>query len=198
MTTFTKQSIIANIIDVEGGYTNNPNDAGGETNYGITRAVAISYLSQLKAQFGWDGNMRNLTKPMATWLYQKLYWDKLSLDGVFALSPAVADKLMDIGVNCGVGRAGQWFQVALNALNNQATLYKDIAEDGAVGQGTVNAFAALIKGRGASGAVKAMLAALLCQQGNYYINISRTRQANETFVFGWLMNRIVGSAERYE
>jgi len=38
-----KQEIINQIIDVEGGYVNDPSGSGGETNFGITEAVARAY-----------------------------------------------------------------------------------------------------------------------------------------------------------
>ena len=35
-----KDRIINAIIDREGGYVDEPDDSGGETNYGVTKAVA--------------------------------------------------------------------------------------------------------------------------------------------------------------
>ena len=43
-----KTKIINEIIGVEGGYVNDPSDSGGETNFGITVAVA--------RQFGYVSN----------------------------------------------------------------------------------------------------------------------------------------------
>ena len=42
------------LIQREGGYTNNPNDKGGETNFGITVAVARA--------FGYTGPMTSMTQ----------------------------------------------------------------------------------------------------------------------------------------
>ena len=35
-----KDDTINHIIEIEGGYVNDPNDSGGETNYGVTEKVA--------------------------------------------------------------------------------------------------------------------------------------------------------------
>ncbi|MBF0568223.1 MAG: hypothetical protein HQK95_05085 [Nitrospirae bacterium] len=35
---------IAFVLNAEGGYVNNPDDPGGETNYGISNSISKSYL----------------------------------------------------------------------------------------------------------------------------------------------------------
>src|SRR3546814_18026177 len=71
-----------------------------------------------------------------------------------------------------------WFQQALNALNNGARLYADIKEDGDIGPATLGAFRAYLKARGAE-ASEVMMKALNSLQGARYIELSRTRAANE-------------------
>src|SRR3546814_21200881 len=82
-----------------------------------------------------------------------------------------------------------WFQQALNALNNGARLYADIKEDGDIGPATLGAFRAYLKARGAE-ASEVMMKALNSLQGARYIELSRTRAANEDFTFGWLRPRV--------
>ncbi len=50
-------AIAAGVFAVEGGYSNNPADPGGETNHGVTVAVARSH--------GYDGPMREMPKETA-------------------------------------------------------------------------------------------------------------------------------------
>ena len=50
------------ILLVEGGYSNDKNDKGGETKYGITKEIAREY--------GYTGNMRDLTKATAQKIYE--------------------------------------------------------------------------------------------------------------------------------
>ncbi len=182
----TKQEILAALLDVEGGYVNNPKDSGGETNFGITVDVAKENATMLKTQFKWDGTIRNLTKPMATAIYEKMYWQASSLDTIYSISPLLADKIFDLSVNCGRVRAGKWLQMALNALNRQQKDFKDIAVDGGIGNGTINALNAFIKVRGKSNALSTIQMALIGQQANHYISISVTNPDNEEFVYGWL------------
>ena len=177
----TRDDIINEVIGIEGGYVDHPNDPGGRTNYGITEAVARAH--------GYDGSMDELTAPMARYIYQKGYWDKLRLDDVHALDVNVAYEVFDTAVNMGIGTAGKLLQRALNALNNAEKLYKDIAVDGAVGPATIAALKAYLdipKGYIRPNLIKA----LNCLQGARYIEIVEKREASEVFLAGWLAQRV--------
>ena len=69
-----KNDLIAEIIEIEGGYVNHPADRGGPTKYGITEKVARA--------FGYQGDMRDLPKSKAFEIYDKNYWQRLGLDGI--------------------------------------------------------------------------------------------------------------------
>lgn len=168
-------------VGVEGGYSDHPSDRGGKTMFGITEAVARSY--------GYSGDMRSMPISIAKDIYSKKYWSKLNLDEIAVMSDELAAKLFDIGVNMGQARAGLFLQTALNAFNQQAKLYPDIVEDGDIGPTTIKTLRSYYTKRGVLGA-KVMLRAANCLQGAFYIDISRSRQANEDFTFGWFANRI--------
>lgn len=182
----TKEEIISRLLDVEGGYVNNPKDRGGETNYGITVAVANENAKMLKSRFNWNGTMRGLSKTMAIAIYEELYWKSSNLDIVYNISPLLADKIFDLSVNCGRIRAGKWLQTSLNALNRQQKDYKDISVDGGIGNGTINALKSFIAFRGKKNALSVLQMALIGQQANHYIAISVSNPDNEEFVYGWL------------
>ena len=167
---------------IEGGYTNNPKDSGGETNYGITKAVAVAH--------GYNGPMAALPASMAKQIYRESYWDSLRLDDIAALSPSVACELFDTGVNMGIGQAGKFFQRVLNALNNEGKHYADIKVDGKVGSGTVAAFKAFYQRRQGLAEV-VMLRALNGLQTAFYIELAERRAKDESFVFGWILNRVI-------
>ena len=175
----SKQSVINEIIRVEGGYVNDRRDSGGETNFGITVAVA--------RQYGYSGSMRSMPRRLAFDIYSARYWDKVKADDLMALSPAVCEEVVDTGVNMGTGRAGKFLQRSLNVLNKKGSLYRDLTVDGAVGPATIKALRAYLNSRDEQTLVKA----LNCLQGAYYITLAERREKDETFVYGWFKNRVV-------
>ncbi|QDH83757.1 hypothetical protein Axy04_066 [Achromobacter phage vB_AxyP_19-32_Axy04] len=177
-------AIIAAVFAVEGGYVNNPLDPGGETNHGVTAATAAKHRQALVEQ-GWDGKMKNLTKSMAESVYVKDYISGPGFDLMIPLSPAVAEKLVDAGVNTGTSRAGKWFQDALNSASRGGKDYLKITSDGKVGPATIQAYQALQKKRGAVVACKMVIKMLDGKQTVHYLSINM-----DDFVPGWINNRI--------
>ena len=105
------------LIGNEGGYVNNPADPGGETNWGITRAVAIDN--------GYTGSIKLMPKETAKQIYKKMYWDKLQC---YQFGFVVAFQLFDAGVNHGNSQAVKFLQRALS-----------VADDGVIGAKTIAA-----------------------------------------------------------
>lgn len=168
-------------IGKEGGYSNHPADRGGPTRWGITERVA--------RKNGYTGDMKDLPREKAVAIYRQEYAINPGFAAVAEISSAVGEELFDTGVNMGPAVPSLWFQQILNGLNNGGKLYADIGEDGDIGPGTLAAFKAYRKARGAE-ADAVMLKALNCMQGARYIDLARKRGANEAFLFGWLRTRI--------
>jgi lysozyme family protein len=177
----TIETMLADLTKVEGGYANDPNDRGGETNHGITIAVARAN--------GFNGPMRDLTIKQARDIYRAVYFNKPGFARVMTISPEVAAELFDTGVNMGPAMASKFFQQALNALNSEGKHYADLTIDGNIGNATITAFIAYVRKRGDTG-ISVMLKALNCLQGARYITLAESRPANESFLFGWLDNRV--------
>lgn len=175
-----KTKIIDEIIKVEGGYVNDPSDSGGETNFGITVAVA--------RRSGYTGEMYDMPRQVAFDIYAAKYWDKVCADQLQELSESICTEVVDTAVNMGTGRAGKFLQRALNVLNNRTKLYGDLIVDGAVGQKTVDALKIYLKYRDEQTMVKA----LNSLQGAFYITLAERREKDERFVYGWFKNRIGG------
>lgn len=174
--------LLADLVKVEGGYSNDPRDSGGETNFGITKATARAN--------GFLDDMRSMTKAQALDIYRSQYFYRPGFGKVAEVSPSVAAELFDTGVNMGPSIAAKFLQQSLNGLNNQGKDYADIAEDGIIGNGTLRALNGLVRRRGLEDAETVLLKALNCLQGARYITLAASRPKNEAFLYGWLMNRV--------
>jgi len=93
---------IKRVLSHEGGYTNNPHDPGGETNWGITSRTA--------AKWGYKGDMHFLSREEAAQIYEKEYWQACSCD---LLPFSLAFQLFDAAVNSGPTQAIKWLQRSL-------------------------------------------------------------------------------------
>lgn len=169
------------LVGREGGYSNHPNDPGGETMWGITRAVALA--------FGYGGEMRLLPQSKAREIYRELYWTQPKFDQVASISVPIAEELLDTGVNMGTGVAARYLQRALNVLNKQANDFPDIVVDGLLGRMSFAALQAFFKARGAA-AERIMLRLLNGQQAVGYIERAEKNPKLEDFVAGWIENRV--------
>lgn len=174
--------IIEGVLKAEGGYVNDPNDAGGETMFGITKATARAN--------GYTGAMRDLPRSKAKEIYFGQYVVKPGFDKIGTISPDIAAELVDTGVNMGPTVASRFLQRALNALNRRGADYADIAVDGAAGPGTRGALTAYLNKRGKEGEQR-LLALLNALQGNRYVELCEARPANKNFMYGWLA-RVTG------
>jgi lysozyme family protein len=106
------------LLGNEGGYVNNPKDPGGETNFGITVAVARAY--------GYNGSMRQMPQATAKAIYRTKYW----LKQFDEMPYAVAFQMFDGAVNSGLAQSVKWLQRALA-----------VKDDGVIGPATMAALA---------------------------------------------------------
>ncbi len=174
--------MVDELLALEGGYSNNPNDAGGETIWGITHETAL--------RNGYTGRMEDMPRTTAIAIYTQEYWMTPRFCILAPTSAAIAKEMFDTGVNMGTSTASRFLQEALNALNQQGELYPDVVVDGQVGAYTLKALRAHLQYRGEPGE-SVLLKALNCLQGARYIQLAKTRPQNEDFVYGWLLNRVV-------
>lgn len=150
------------ILKVEGGYSDNPNDKGGATNYGITNAVAKSY--------GYD--VSSLTKEQAKEIYYKAYYKKNRLDEI--VSNKIALSIFDWLVNSGIW-AIKKAQLTLCNLGYKVDI------DGIIGRDTLNSLNSVN--------VNEFLNEYHRIQKLFYEAIVKNNQSQKVFLNGWL-NRI--------
>ena len=106
------------LLEKEGGLSNDKNDKGGLTKYGISQAAYPKL------------NIKALTKEQAAAIYKSDYWDKMSLDKVE--SQLKASLLFEMGVNFGIITVAKMAQVLVK-----------VDDDGIIGKDTlaaINAF----------------------------------------------------------
>lgn len=183
MTNSAERSI-RKTLGIEGGYSNHPADTGGKTNFGITEEVARKH--------GYEGEMKDLPLELAKQIYFEDYWNENNLQEVAKLNEAVAYEIFDTAVNCGSETAVKFFQRSLNAFNLGGSLFDDIKVDGKLGKNTLKAWAEYhgSRSRGGINASEIMTKALNGLQTSYYIRLSEKDDSYETFIFGWINQRV--------
>ena len=120
------------VLKLEGGYSDDPRDSGGKTQYGITEKVARS--------FGYSGDMRELTKQTAAEIYKQGYWLNCKCGELpYPLSLYV----FDCAVNQGSDAAKKLLQAALNVKQDGLIGALTLAAASKAGEDAANTFMAL-------------------------------------------------------
>ena len=169
-------------VGLEGGYTNNPADKGGPTNWGITQAVARAH--------GYMGDMKDLPLETAQLIYKSDYWNPLGLDNCD--DQQTAGQMFDAGVNCGVGTSAEWMQRSLNALSKNdgfdKPLWSLLTVDGHFGPESMTALNECL---GISPHyTQVLLEAFNCLRGASYVADTEKNPQERAFFLGWISNRI--------
>lgn len=160
---------------------NHPDDTGGPTRWGITERVARRY--------GYTGDMRSLPKEVAAEIYRRGYWSKVGGEDVAVIHLPLAAEMFDTAVNMGPYWPVAWLQRWLNVYNQKARRYADVTVDGVMGPGTLAALRAFAAHRGEDG-LHVLTVSLNCSQGARYLDLAEAREANESFIFGWMSQRV--------
>lgn len=169
----------------EGGYSNDPDDFGGETYRGISRRFHPTWQGWRIIDGLRRGSLHRLTDTIQKELdlltrqfYQENYWNKFGGDQI-SFQP-LAEELFDTSVNLGVGRAVKFLQIALNCLNRNQSLYDDLKEDGIFGLKTLDALNCID-----GDDLKLIFKMLNVLQGIHYITIMQSDPTQEKFCRGW-------------
>lgn len=115
------------LIGNEGGYSNNPKDPGGETNWGITwpvlhQAIGASVVPSAVT-------IATMTRDQAKLIYKSFFWDAGKMD---QYDPAISFQVFDFAVNSGIVTALRKLQTAVG-----------VADDGNIGPATIAAIKAM-------------------------------------------------------
>lgn len=149
---------VAKVLEHEGGYVNDPVDAGGETKYGITKRTYPTL------------DIKNLTINEAKVIYYRDFWLKENIDKIE--HDELAQKVFDTGVNMGASRAIKFLQEAANKLGAKLVV------DGGLGPKTLEIVNRLEGQK--------LLTVFRELQAAYYQDIVKRKPEQAKFLKGWL------------
>lgn len=149
---------VAIVLKDEGGYVWDKNDAGGETNFGISKR---SYPNV---------DIKNLTRDGAIAIYYKDFWCTGPYGGI--ADSALACKVFNTSVNAGQSRAIKLLQQAANAQGST------LAIDGVAGPKTIAAINAMH--------APDVLASYRAAQEAFYLGIIAKDPSQAKFKNGWI------------
>lgn len=152
-------------LGYEGGLSNDANDKGGLTKYGISQA---SYPKV---------DIRNLTLDQAKAIYKSDFWDACRCGEINDKN--IAMQVFDMAVNHGTGGAGKLVQKAVNNLAGKEALIID----GAIGKLTIQAVNYLEP--------KKLNNNIVRYRARFYAQICTKNTSQVCFLEGWL-NRCMG------
>lgn len=103
--------VLANTLNEEGGWTNDPRDPGGPTMYGIIQREYTKY--RLKKGLD-DQSVRHISQQELQEIYRSNYWSPVAGQAW----PKGPDQIVfDIAVNSGIGRANHIMAYALSSTS---------------------------------------------------------------------------------
>ena len=150
--------VIPLVLKHEGGFVNDPRDAGGATNKGITIKTFQRYIKPS----GTVEDLKRLTTEQAVVVYKRQYWDAVSAD---LLPRGVDYAVFDFAVNSGPSRAARSLQRVVGAK-----------EDGIIGPATLEAVEAYDQ---------AQIIADLCEVRLAFLKAIRGGKDWQAFGRGW-------------
>lgn len=161
---------IQTVLKNEGGFVDDPRDAGGATQWGIS--LRFLHDPAIDGDFDGDGDedvddVRQMTQEQAIALYRSVFWDALRLGEIHYQS--VATKMLDLAVNVGKVAAVKILQRALGC-----------EVDGVLGPRTLT----VINGQGAP----LVLSALRLEAIAYYASIPAAK--SQPYLRGWILRAL--------
>jgi lysozyme family protein len=174
----------------EGGYSSDPDDAGGETYKGISRRFNPQWegwkvVDDMKSHADFPNILNQLPQLQDSVydFYKKDYWDSNRLDDV--ASQAIAEEMFDTAVNMGRVRAAKFLQESLNYLNRNERVFPDLEVDSHIGPATLRALDYILD----HGEEELLLKILNVLQGSFYLDYMKRKPSQEKYMRGWF-NRV--------
>jgi lysozyme family protein len=188
---------LARLLEIEGGYVNDPDDPGGETCWGISRRFHPDWqgwamVDAVKAEYGTGpafSGINDITKALVrgaldrdenlqalvATFYRTEFWNRFRGD---AIPVEIADEMLDIAVNLGVHQAVKFLQSALNLWPFEG---EPLVVDGIFGWVTEERVNALDKSE-----IRSTVTMLNILQGMHYMELVKERPDKAKYLKGWL------------
>lgn len=149
------------ILEIEGGYNNDPDDAGGETKYGISKR---SYPNE---------DIKNLTPERAIEIYTRDFWNPNNLSGI--QDQTIANIIFRFIVNAGKQTGVELLQTSLNTF---VPIIPSIKVDGVLGAKTLQAINNIRTIR-----LQDTLRVNICR---YYLRLVKRKPSQKKYFQGWI------------
>jgi lysozyme family protein len=160
------------VLEHEGGYSNDPDDPGGETNFGITETDLKEHMSHFTS---FPSDVKDLTRIEAECFYKVVYWDKYNYNAINSLP--IATKIFDMAVNMGSHEAHELIQRALGYCG-----YSTLIVDGILGGKTLGAINEVCL----HGREKDLLSEIINESKWFYEHLVEEKPVLKRFLNGWL------------
>jgi lysozyme family protein len=165
-------SAIRRVLEHEGHFSDDPDDPGGATKYGIS----LRYAKEIGLDVDHDRDtdvedIRKLPLEQAIAIYRTHWWDKY---GYGKLGLMIGGRVFDLAVNMGAVPAHKCLQRALRAATGEL-----LVEDGIIGPETLDAFHMASQ--------EQIKAALRSEAAGHYRMLSVARPKFEKYLKGWLI-----------
>jgi lysozyme family protein len=163
---------IEKTLKSEGKYSNDPDDSGGETYYGISRNNWSKWsgwtdIDIAKTTFGFPENID--VDEQVKQFYQVNFWDKINGDDI--ASQEVAESIFDFAVNAGVATSAALAQMIVGAKS-----------DGVIGIDSISKINTCSQ--------ELFLAKFTIAKIARYVNIAKKRPANKQYFYGWVIRAL--------
>ena len=165
------------VLRREGELSENPNDTGGITNYGISLRFVREIASERLRRYGifepvTEQTIRDLTIDQAKFIYRGEFWDEAPFQDIE--DQALCNYLFDMCINLGVHQGVKLAQRAICAASLDRKLLKS---DGILGERTIG----YLNSYGNS-----LLSLLVSNRAAFYRLIAEMYPKQKTNLDGWL------------
>ena len=142
----------------EGGLTNDKDDNGGITNYG----VSLRFLKSVDKNATKE-DIVNMTKDKASKLFKQHFWDKCQCG---KLNPMIAIAVYDFAVNAGVSQSVKLLQRVVG-----------VKDDGVMGETTIKATKEM--------SPNIIVFGFFLLREDFYRNLAQRNPSQKKFLAGW-------------